>query len=123
VGFTDSKFYLPGADCSLRHWMRYKMGLCWKSSHCVAAFFSRLAPRWPARRDGLHIQPMATYTVSVGADHAGFDVEVIGDDASRPTILCFATVADANAWIAQNRLLADAANLGESGGFRRPWLF
>jgi hypothetical protein len=64
---------------------------------------------------------MAIYMViPAPPDRDGFDVETIGSDGIRQTVLSFATQADAEAWVVE-----DARRDGRSdrGGFRMRWQF
>jgi hypothetical protein len=53
-----------------------------------------------------HIGTMTIYTVSASADHAGFDVEISGDDGAYQTTLGFANEVAANNWVAHAKGLA-----------------
>jgi hypothetical protein len=53
---------------------------------------------------------MTIYTVSASADHAGFDVEISGDDGAYQTTLGFANEVAANAWVAHAK------------GLTKPWM-
>jgi hypothetical protein len=45
----------------------------------------------------------STYTITSRADLAGFDIAVVATDGSRHTMLGFKTMAEAEAWIEQDR--------------------
>jgi hypothetical protein len=47
---------------------------------------------------------MATYNIVPRSDGTGFDVEVLGADGVRHTMLGFTTETEAEAWIASDRL-------------------
>ena len=47
---------------------------------------------------------MATYNIVPRSDGAGFDVEVLGADGVRHTMLGFTTETEAEAWIASDKL-------------------
>jgi hypothetical protein len=67
-----------------------------------------------------HISEMATYTISPGTEHGGFDVAIVGSDGTRQTMLGFKTHAAAEAWIAEEER---RANVGIQSGFRTQWRF
>jgi hypothetical protein len=46
---------------------------------------------------------MTTYSILARPDGTGFNVEVVGSDGVRHTMLGFATEAEAEAWIASDR--------------------
>ena len=46
---------------------------------------------------------MATYTIIPQPAERGFNIEIIGANGTRQTLLGFATEADAEAWIAADR--------------------
>ena len=47
---------------------------------------------------------MATYTIIPNADQTGFDVAMVGNNGVRQTLLGFESQADAQAWIAWDKL-------------------
>jgi hypothetical protein len=47
---------------------------------------------------------MATYSIVPRSDGTGFDVDVLGTDGVRHTMLGFATETEAEAWIASDKL-------------------
>ena len=53
---------------------------------------------------------MATYTILVRSDEAGYDIAVVADNGSRHTMLGFRTQAEVEAWIAADKAgsIADA---------------
>jgi hypothetical protein len=64
---------------------------------------------------------MATYTVTraeKGRD--GFDVQIVGDDGVRQTMLGFTTEAEAEAWIIDDTRTTASDN---RHGFRMRWRF
>ena len=67
-----------------------------------------------------HISEMATYTISPGTEHGGFDVAIVGSDGTRQTMLGFKTRAAAEAWIAKD---ARRANEEMQSSFRMQWRF
>lgn len=46
---------------------------------------------------------MANYTIHPGEDGVGFEISVISDNGARQTMLGFQTVAEADAWIAEDK--------------------
>jgi hypothetical protein len=85
----------------------------------VSMLTSRRAPQWGT----VHIDRMPIYTVSVRADRAGFDVDVIGGDGRSQMIRGFKNMADVHACIAHNKLLAGSVDLGEPSSFRTSWWY
>ena len=51
---------------------------------------------------------MTTYNILPRADGAGFDVEVLGADGVRHTMLGFTAETEAEAWIVSDRLMERA---------------
>ena len=47
---------------------------------------------------------MTKYTIIPKVDQTGFDVAIVGNDGARQTLLGFETQADAEAWIAWDKL-------------------
>jgi hypothetical protein len=45
---------------------------------------------------------MASYTIAPGSDR-GFNIEIVGDDGARQTMLGFETKAAAEAWIVEDQ--------------------
>jgi len=84
----------------------------------MVGLVSMLTHLGPARRETVHIDRLPLYTVSVRADRAGFDVELIDGDGRHQIMRGFKTMADVHACIAYNKLLTDAIYLGEPGSFR-----
>lgn len=52
---------------------------------------------------------MSTYTITPAGDDAGFHIGVVGSDGARHTMLGFASMAEAEAWIEQDRRLTDVS--------------
>jgi hypothetical protein len=46
---------------------------------------------------------MATYKIIPKGDQVGFDVEIVGNDGARQTLLGFETQAEAQTWISRDR--------------------
>ena len=64
---------------------------------------------------------MATYTVTPSETHRdGFDVQIVGDDGVRQTMLGFKTKADAEAWIIEDARTTESY---DSQSFRMRWQF
>jgi hypothetical protein len=59
---------------------------------------------------------MATYTLIPDASQT-FHVAIVGNDGARQTLLGFETRADAEAWIARDRLHSTAEDLRIPGDF------
>ena len=53
---------------------------------------------------------MAKYTIHPGEDGVGFEISVISDNGAHQTMLGFKTVAEADAWIAEDKRLAALDN-------------
>jgi len=60
---------------------------------------------------------MATYTLIPNPGQA-FHVAIVGNDGARQTLLGFETEADAQAWIARDRLRSRPDDLWMPGDFR-----
>jgi hypothetical protein len=56
-------------------------------------------------RANAHIGDMTTYTIIPSPDGSGFHIGVAGSDGARQTMLGFDSVADAEAWIQQDKRL------------------
>jgi uncharacterized membrane protein YtjA (UPF0391 family) len=59
---------------------------------------------------------MGTYRISATADQTGFDVEVVDDSCDRQAVIGFKTIADARAWIAEDRQQANSAGPPDAAG-------
>jgi hypothetical protein len=66
---------------------------------------------------------MSTYTIIPVGDGVGFNIGVAGTNGARQTIMGFASEADAEAWILQDKRLNAAANpfFSSSGTTKRTW--
>lgn len=53
---------------------------------------------------------MADYHISPSANGDNFDVRIVGTNGARQTVLGFASQGDAEAWVAQDKRLNDAAD-------------
>jgi len=51
---------------------------------------------------------MADYQITPNGD--GYDIRIIGGNGARQTVLGFASQSDAEAWVAQDKRLNDAAD-------------
>jgi hypothetical protein len=49
---------------------------------------------------------MTTYTIVPNGDGTGFNISIAGSDGARQTMLGFASKAEAEAWIVQDRRLS-----------------
>jgi hypothetical protein len=67
-----------------------------------------------------HTCKMATYTVTSKTDRDGFEVEIVGNDGVRQTMLGFKTHAEADAWIVED---SQRATSDDRNGFRMRWRF
>jgi hypothetical protein len=67
-----------------------------------------------------HITTMATYTISPGAEHGGFDVVIVGNDGARQTMPGFKTYAAAEVWVAEDDR---RTNEEVHSSFRMQWRF
>jgi hypothetical protein len=57
------------------------------------------------------------YQIATRADGTGFDVHIVTSTGVRQTVLGFVTEPEAQAWIAQDQRLSDAADpFGARGG-------
>jgi hypothetical protein len=56
-----------------------------------------------------YVTVMATYNILARSDGTGFDVEVVGTNGVRHTMLGFATQTEAEAWIISDRLMEKAS--------------
>jgi hypothetical protein len=65
---------------------------------------------------------MATYAVIPQWD-GSYDVEMIGPNGFLQIIPGFATADATQAWIDQDKRLADKSEPRKPGGFRTPWRF
>jgi hypothetical protein len=71
------------------------------------------------RGERSHTSGMATYTVTLSEFSSdAFDVQIVGNDGVRQTMLGFKTKADAEAWIVDD---ARTTASGGSRGFRMRW--
>jgi hypothetical protein len=50
---------------------------------------------------------MTTYSIIPTADGTGFNISIAGSNGARQTMLGFASEAEAEAWIAQDRRLSE----------------
>jgi hypothetical protein len=53
---------------------------------------------------------MAIYTILPNGEGLGFNISVAGSNGARQTMLGFISMADAEAWITQDKRLNDAAD-------------
>ena len=60
---------------------------------------------------------MTIYTIATRFDQAGFDVQIVGSNGARQTMLGFKTEAEAEAWIVEDARLS---GLG-AGDFDVQW--
>jgi hypothetical protein len=60
---------------------------------------------------------MATYTIIPRIDKMGFDIAIVSNSCVRQTLLGFNTEADAEAWIAQDRLSSALADMIDGDGY------
>jgi hypothetical protein len=63
---------------------------------------------------------MTTYTIIPQVDQTGFDVAIVSNDGVRQTLLGFETQADAEAWIASDKLPSAADDPWTSNYLRTP---
>jgi hypothetical protein len=68
----------------------------------------------PPETERHHIGGMAKYTIHPGEGGVGFEISVISDNGAKQTMLGFKTVAEADAWIAEDMRLTTGGN-GRSG--------
>jgi hypothetical protein len=52
---------------------------------------------------------MATYTITPNSDGTGFNINIAGNDGARQTMLGFASEAEAEAWINQDKRLSNGS--------------
>jgi hypothetical protein len=50
---------------------------------------------------------MTTYTITPNSDGTGFNIGIAGNDGTRQTMLGFATEAEAETWIEQDKRLSN----------------
>jgi hypothetical protein len=60
---------------------------------------------------------MTTYTIIPVADGTGFHIGVAGSDGTRQTMLGFASMAEAEAWILQDKRLNNGADTSPVDAF------
>jgi hypothetical protein len=60
-----------------------------------------------------HSCSMTVYSIDRSRNGAGFEVSIISDNGARQTMLGFATVTAADAWIAEDKRLGAAADEGD----------
>ncbi len=53
------------------------------------------------------MQPMTKYTITPNGDSTGFNISIAGSNGARQTLLGFASEADAEAWILQDKRRGD----------------
>lgn len=53
---------------------------------------------------------MADYHISPNGNGDSFEIRIVGANGARQTVLGFATQRDAEAWVAQDKRLNDAAD-------------
>jgi hypothetical protein len=68
----------------------------------------------PPETERRHIGGMAKYTIYPGEGGGGFEVSVISNNGAKQTMLGFKTVAEADAWVAEDMRLTTRGN-GRSG--------
>jgi hypothetical protein len=57
------------------------------------------------------MEPMTTYTIIPNGDGTGFNISIAGSNGARQTMLGFASEAEAEAWITQDRRLNEQPHL------------
>jgi hypothetical protein len=63
---------------------------------------------------------MATYQIIPLGDGSGFNIGVADSDGTRRTMLGFASLEEAEAWISQDRRLSNASRLSDGFAELRP---
>jgi hypothetical protein len=80
----------------------------------VALKSSGGSPAWSAILPrNSHITGMTTYTIIPASDGSEFHIGVAGSDGTRQTMLGFSSVAEAEAWIVQDKRLNDGAEASQ----------